>query len=316
MKNLILATLSAVIVAMAMPAAAIQLGDPAPPLQIAEWAKGGPVDLAAGKGTQVFVVEFWATWCGPCRKTIPHLTEIQKAYRDKGVVVVGVSNEDAATVKPFVQEQAGQMDYTVAVDKNRQTSKAYMEAFGVRGIPHAFVIDKAGNLVWHGHPMEDIELVLDQVVAGTFNAGAFGQEAQLAAEMRELLPLWGMEYIVYSKYGRDTKAADDVGAKVLKHGAVMPDLLNQLAWHLMTEEGVAYKNGAFIEQVAKLAHEASGGANAAVMDTFAKALFQNGKVQEAVATQKAAIKAAAGNADEVKQLESSLKEYEAKLNGS
>src|ERR1041385_6120947 len=70
--------------------AAGALGDPAAPLVISEWVKGKPVDLAAAKGKEVVVVEFWATWCGPCRTSIPHLTEMQKKFKD--VRFVGVSD--------------------------------------------------------------------------------------------------------------------------------------------------------------------------------------------------------------------------------
>ena len=70
-----------------------EIGDKAKPLEIAEWVKGKKdVDVTDGKS--VYVVEFWATWCGPCRTTIPHLTELQKEYSDK-VVFVGVSKEDS-----------------------------------------------------------------------------------------------------------------------------------------------------------------------------------------------------------------------------
>ena len=87
---------------------AAQLGDPAAPLAIKEWIKGNPVNVKDGKN--IYVVEFWATWCPPCRRSIPHLTEIQKKFKDKGVVVVGISDEAPATVKPFVQKMAGEMD--------------------------------------------------------------------------------------------------------------------------------------------------------------------------------------------------------------
>ena len=79
------------------------LGDEAKPLQISKWVKGKKVDLAKGKGKKVYVVEFWATWCPPCRTTIPHLTELQKKYKDKGVVFIGVSDEKASVVKKFVE---------------------------------------------------------------------------------------------------------------------------------------------------------------------------------------------------------------------
>ena len=75
-----------------------QLGGRAAPLMGLEWIKGGPVQLTPGSIT---VVEFWATWCPPCRTSIPHLTEIQHRFKDQRVTIVGVSNETADIVKPF-----------------------------------------------------------------------------------------------------------------------------------------------------------------------------------------------------------------------
>ena len=66
------------------------LGQKAAPLEGLTYIKGDPIVFEAGK---VYVVEFWATWCPPCRTSIPHLTEVQKQFKDKGVTVIGISNE-------------------------------------------------------------------------------------------------------------------------------------------------------------------------------------------------------------------------------
>ncbi|NLZ04698.1 MAG: TlpA family protein disulfide reductase [Phycisphaerae bacterium] len=147
-----------------MAAVPTKLGDAAYPLTGLTWIKGSPVTIAPGK---VYVVEFWATWCPPCRKSIPHLTELAKKYADR-VVFVGVSNEDVATVKPFVADQGDQMAYNVAVDIAGKVVDGYMTAFGQGGIPTAFVVDAAGKVVWLGHPMDNLGDVLDKVLAGTY----------------------------------------------------------------------------------------------------------------------------------------------------
>ena len=133
----------------------LKLGDQAPELKVT-FVKGTPVTLAEGKRADVYIVEFWATWCAPCLESIPHLTELQKKYGHKGLVVVGITDEDSADVKPFLAKMGAKMDYRVAIDKYDVTASRYMVPFGVEGIPHAFVIDKLGRLVWHGHPMDPL----------------------------------------------------------------------------------------------------------------------------------------------------------------
>lgn len=103
------------------------------------------------------IVEFWATWCPPCRKSIPHLNEISKKYKDKGLVVVGITDEDKATVEKF--RKGTPMEYTVALDEGQLGRK-----LGINGIPHAFVVDKEGKVVWHGHPLELDDKTLEGVL--------------------------------------------------------------------------------------------------------------------------------------------------------
>ena len=94
---------------------------------------------------------------------------MQKKLGPKNVSIVGISFEPLGTVKPFVEKMGTNMEYTIAVDKNGRTTDAYSSAVGDGGIPHAYVIDKSGVIVWHGLPSEGLEKVVNQVVAGTFD---------------------------------------------------------------------------------------------------------------------------------------------------
>jgi len=165
-----------------------QIGDKAKALNISEWVKGQQVDVTDGKN--VYVVEFWATWCPPCRKSIPHLTELQKEYKDKNVVFVGVSTEDLKTVQPFVEKQGDDMNYTVAVDDANKTSKNYMTAFDQHGIPTAFIVNKDGRIAWVGHPMS-LDEVIGKVVDGTYDLEKAIKEDELRAKKANLLTAFG-----------------------------------------------------------------------------------------------------------------------------
>jgi len=109
------------------------------------------------KGKPV-IVEFWATWCPPCRASIPHLNEVNKKFKEKGLVIIGVSDEDKKTVEEF--RKTVPMEYNVALDKTGKLG----EKFGITGIPHAFVVGKDGKIAWQGHPMELSEEVIQKFV--------------------------------------------------------------------------------------------------------------------------------------------------------
>src|SRR4051794_25713569 len=94
----------------------LNLGDPAPPLAVSTLIKGDKFEkLEPGK---TYIIEFWAPWCGPCRATIPHLTELAHKYKDQGLRVLGVAvwEQDPSRVEPFVADLGDQMDYAVALD--------------------------------------------------------------------------------------------------------------------------------------------------------------------------------------------------------
>ena len=137
-------------------------------LFISEWLKGNPVDVTDGK--KIYIVEFWATWCPPCRTSIPHLSELQKKYKDS-VTIIGVTGKAKEAqrgvtleqVRKFVADENSDIEYTVALDKDGKSSKAYQGRYNFKWIPHAYVISKKGNVIWYGHPMS-LDGVLEKIV--------------------------------------------------------------------------------------------------------------------------------------------------------
>ena len=104
------------------------------------------------------IVEFWATWCPPCRASIPHLNEFNKKFKDKGLVVIGITDEDKRDVVKF--RKTVPMEYNVAIDKGGKLSAQ----FGISGIPQAFIVGKDGKIVWEGHPGSLTDAEIEKVL--------------------------------------------------------------------------------------------------------------------------------------------------------
>lgn len=190
-KTIAAASLMAV-ASLAMADATLKVGSKAPEIKVAKWIKGAPVkSFEKGK---VYVVEFWATWCGPCKQSIPHLTELAKKYKGKATFT-GVSvwedpkakdNSYLPKVEAFVKEWGPKMDYNVAADGFEGTmSNTWMKAAGQNGIPTAFVIDQTGTVAWIGHPMANLDEVVGAVIEGKFDAKAEAARAERERQEEE-----------------------------------------------------------------------------------------------------------------------------------
>jgi thiol-disulfide isomerase/thioredoxin len=162
--------------AASLPCAAadgLTVGSPAPPIDARYWFHGSDPVTEFRKGT-VYVVEFWATWCGPCMNSIPLLADLQRKYPDE-LVVVGISDEEPWTVNKFLGRRSGHTNFReitsafrLACDPDRSTTKDYMEASGERGLPAVFIVGRTGEIEWIGHPLY-MDTPVERVLAGEWD---------------------------------------------------------------------------------------------------------------------------------------------------
>lgn len=339
--------LTAGVIALPATAADLKVGDPAPKLQVAKWVQGEPVKAFAKD--QAYIVEFWATWCGPCRVSIPHLNEIHEKFKDKGLVVIGQDcwERDESLVEPFIKKMGEKMTYRVALDNKSSSEKGamaetWMEAAGQNGIPSAFLINKQGLVAWIGHPMELKESVIEQVLAGNLDlkkaAADYSQrkarEDQMmklsrqlsqamrgkewdkaeatVAEMEKALPVDERDGLGSARMqillGKgDLDSASTLALKLSDANKDNAMLQNQLAWQLVSQEGI---KGSALDAAAKIAaraNGASGGKDASILDTLARVTFLQGQKDKATELQQKAVSLADGNMKE--QLQRTLDSY-------
>jgi peroxiredoxin len=304
---------SAALCATASAAWALDVGDKAPPLEIKEWVQGEPVVLDQLVGKKVVVVEFWATWCPPCKESIPHLSKLAERYK-ANLEIIGVSDEAPGVVKEFAAD--GKFKYRVACDSDRNTNGVYME--GVNGIPHAFVIDLQGNVAWAGHPMMGLDAVVEKVLAGKYDV-AKAKDAAVARKelMGTLQGRQDADMIgaacdkVLSADPSDTQALD-IKLRVLKsrkNDKSEPDVagykafvaqhlpkvdgdwraLNAVAWALATDDGFRWRDAAVALKTARRAVEVSQSKESAPLGTLARTYFETGLLDQALETQRKAV---------------------------
>ncbi len=303
----------------------IEIGSSAPKLTISKWVKGDPVVFEPGK---VYVVEFWATWCDPCRRAIPHLTELQQTLGDQGLTILGIASQEhkgVADLEEFVSRQGDRLGYTVAWYNEGRTDRDWMGAAKAEGIPTAFVIDQKGRVAWIGHPAAGLDRVIEQVLDGTFDINVEAVLARRTREIREKTKPLASAF-AEARRANDYDKALSVVDEILRLdpkingewsiakfellaidmkdperaytfawqsvesnlNANADDLLN-ISWFILDEPELGRRDYKLAKRAARLAFEQGGEQSPVVQMVLARALFADGDREGAVRHQERAV---------------------------
>lgn len=176
----------------------LQVGDIAPDLAVSQWLTGAPVvQFDEGK---TYVVEFWASWCGPCAKVMPHITELQAAYPDMTFISVAVWEENSEAPAEFIKHLQPLLKHRVAIDQpvpdsddnSGRMATQWLRAAGEGGIPTAFLVNTQRVIVWIGHPAE-LKDILDQYQNQTLAVDLDKRKRKQSLQRIELDPAANLE---------------------------------------------------------------------------------------------------------------------------
>lgn len=276
------------------------IGDPAAPLVVTEWIKGQPVEIKAG--TNIFVVEVFTSSSTASRASITNLNALQRQFKDRGVVVVGISDEPAERLKGFLAEAGAGIEYAVAADDGRKTTLNYMMPVGKRGVPYSFVVGRDGKLQWHGHPEEGLAEALEQITSGRYNIEQ-ATKAELAWKQMG-------EYV--NRARRRDPRAEAAGRAFLANWTNDLARLCDLAYEIATEPKLAKRDFVLANEALDRAAQLTATNSARVAAIRAMLLFEGGKKEEGQTRARQAF-ASAADPKEKAYVEALLRKMEARL---
>lgn len=291
----------------------LTIGSPAPQLDIEHWIQDGSghfAKVSEFEADRVYIVEFWATWCGPCIASMPHIAEIQEKYADRGVQVVSITREDVETVEKFLdREIRGAEDsegengpktyrdltsgYCLTADPDNSSSNDYMRAAGQSGIPCAFIVGKDAKIEWIGHPMS-MDEPLEKIVSDQWNRDEYAAQFVAKREARSMLS----RVSLLTRKG-DSEEAVAVLKEYVDGGNLEkldPQSVNMVTWRMYQMAAAdQIDDQGLLRAALKASNKAvkdAGQGRPYLLDTVAHLKYELGNVKGALKSQRAAMKAA------------------------
>lgn len=294
----------------------LTIGDKAPAIDIAHWVKGEKVEKF--EADKVYVIEFWATWCGPCLRAMPHLSKLQEEYADYDVKFISVSYEPLAKVVSFLFEEYkgdgkihnDRINYTLTTDPDDSVKNDYFRAAGRTGIPSAFIIGKDTKIEWIGNPIYpegDIDAALEAVVKDTWDRDDAKTKYEAAMVKQRKATAQRQEF------AKLMKSEDWATATKMKWEDA--NSLNSIAWTIADSKDVKNRDFKIALKAAKRANELMQEKDAAILDTLARVYFETGDLKAAIKWQRKAVEVVPADTPMAEGIREALKKYE-KVAGS
>jgi len=316
---------------------AADLGDAAPELRVERWLSEPGVKLSDGKGQRTYVIHFFNTWWPEARGFIPALSDLAAEYADRGVTIVGITNERPPAAQRFREKMGTRMTYAVGCDPQKATQREYCDAFKTDVKNSLFIVGKDGTIVWFGDSLYDAGRVLKRLMDGSFSLEHQRQRRKLEADLHAAIAareidraiavadqciamdpadarmfIAKLSLLIEEK--SDPAAASSV-ARELGERVSDVEMLNFVAWQLLSNEKWRKAcDPRLALALAEKAHKLSEGKRWEITDTYARAVWEaTGDSARAITLQNEAIamcRQTPGNELRVIELEKNLNRYQ------
>jgi thiol-disulfide isomerase/thioredoxin len=269
----------------------LTLGSQAPPITVQRWLKGNA--FGGFDRNHVYLVEFWATWCGPCLNAAHHLSATQKKYGPKGLVVLSIASpdkfgNDLPTIQKCIKEHDAQMSYNIGFDAEAenaylgifrgQTAHSYMAAARWKQFPVSFVVDRQGRIVFIGLPSV-ADGVIEEALLGTVDVKKRAEELSAYQDAEDRINDY-FKLLDGKKYDDARKLAHELIEGPFKSDAKMNWLIGNSIVDVLQD--VPSPDMSLAEHCIDMAVRASRGDDVNINASLACLKFRQGKKAEAI----------------------------------